>query len=93
MLKHDLRSGSIIEHLDTWTPNEPKKPPRPFQGTVDLRHERNSEIRKQEELNAEKKRKSAKDKQRGTYLETHSDTELANPNTPQASKPPRMVPK
>ena len=39
--KHDIWRGPIIEHYDTWTRNEPKKPARAGEGGIDIRKERN----------------------------------------------------
>lgn len=38
--RHDIWRGSIIETYDVVTPYEPKKPPRPFKGTVDVRFDK-----------------------------------------------------
>lgn len=37
--RHDIWKGSLIETFDVTSPLEPKKPARPFAGTVDVRHE------------------------------------------------------
>lgn len=39
-VKHDIWSGPIIEHYDTWTQDEPKRPARTGEGGIDIRKAR-----------------------------------------------------